>query len=38
MLSATMSPDDYILGAITIYLDVINLFLCLLRLLGDRRD
>jgi len=31
------SVDDYVLAAITIYLDIINLFLQLLALFGDRR-
>lgn len=29
-----LSPDDYVLGAITIYLDIINIFLNLLALIG----
>lgn len=32
-----LSPDEYVVGAITIYLDVINLFIYILRLLDDRR-
>ena len=31
-------PDDYVLAAVNIYLDLLNLFLFLLRLLGGRRD
>eukprot|EP00437_Effrenium_voratum_P012533 CAMPEP_0181447316 /NCGR_PEP_ID=MMETSP1110-20121109/26557_1 /TAXON_ID=174948 /ORGANISM="Symbiodinium sp., Strain CCMP421" /LENGTH=261 /DNA_ID=CAMNT_0023571421 /DNA_START=50 /DNA_END=835 /DNA_ORIENTATION=+ len=30
--------DDYVMAAIAIYLDIINLFLYILSLLGDRRD
>ena len=33
-----ISPDDYVFAALNLYLDVINLFLYLLRLFGDRRD
>ena len=28
-----LGPDDYIIGAVTLYLDIINLFLYLLELL-----
>ena len=31
-----MSPDDYVVGAIELYLDIINLFIYVLRLVGDR--
>jgi len=31
-----MSPDDYVVGAIELYLDIINLFIYILRLIGDR--
>ena len=37
-LSTVHSYDDYILASIDLYLDIINLFIFLLRLLGDRRD
>ena len=37
MISKRLSPDEYVLGAITLYLDIINLFIRLLRLLGSRR-
>lgn len=30
----SMSPEEYIFGAITLYLDIINLFLYILRILG----
>tara|TARA_B100001248_G_C27398588_1_gene467796 strand:+ start:3732 stop:4541 length:810 start_codon:yes stop_codon:yes gene_type:complete len=33
-----LSPDDYIMGAIAIYLDIINIFLDILNLVGARRD
>jgi FtsH-binding integral membrane protein len=31
-------PDDYVLAAVNIYLDLLNLFLALLRILGGRRN
>jgi FtsH-binding integral membrane protein len=31
-------PDDYVLAAVQIYLDLLNLFLAILRILGGRRD
>lgn len=31
-------PDDYVMAAVNIYLDLLNIFLFLLRLLGGRRD
>ena len=31
-------PDDYVPAAVAIYLDLLNLFLAILRLLGGRRD
>lgn len=31
-------PDDYVLAAVNIYLDLLNIFMFLLRLLGGRRD
>ena len=37
-LSEALGPDDYIVGAISLYLDVINLFLDILRLLTSDRD
>lgn len=30
-----VSPDEYVLGAIAIYLDIINLFMHILRLLNE---
>jgi len=32
-----LGPDDYIIAAIELYLDLINLFLLILRLLGGRK-
>lgn len=29
-----LSPEEYILGAITLYLDILNLFLEILKILG----
>ncbi|KAF5842665.1 inhibitor of apoptosis-promoting Bax1-domain-containing protein [Dunaliella salina] len=34
----SLSPDEYIFGAIAIYLDIINLFLHILRILGSNRN
>ena len=31
-------PDDYVQAAVAIYLDLLNMFLAILRLLGGRRD
>ena len=31
-------PDDYVVAAVTIYLDLLNLFMAILRLLGGRRN
>lgn len=33
-----LSPDEYVFGAIAIYLDVINLFIYILRILGERNN
>lgn len=38
ILSKKLSPDEYILGAISLYLDIVNLFLFLIQLLGGRRE
>merc|ERR1719240_194151 len=35
MIAKRLSPDEYVLGAITLYLDIINLFLHLLRILSE---
>ena len=34
----TYGPDDYVLAAVSIYLDLLNIFLAILRLLGGRRS
>jgi FtsH-binding integral membrane protein len=31
-------PEDYVVAAVSIYLDLLNLFLAILRILGGRRD
>ena len=31
-------PDDYVMATVSIYLDLLNLFMALLRILGGRRD
>ncbi len=33
--AASLSPDEYVFGALSIYLDIINLFLYVLRLVND---
>ncbi|CAL1533344.1 unnamed protein product [Lymnaea stagnalis] len=37
MLMAKLSPEEYILAAINLYLDILNLFLYILRILGERK-
>ncbi|KAJ2919973.1 hypothetical protein MD484_g389, partial [Candolleomyces efflorescens] len=37
-INKRLSPDEYIMGAISLYLDFINLFLNILRLLSDLQD
>lgn len=37
MLIRRVSPDEYIWASVSLYLDVINLFMYILRLLGDNR-
>lgn len=37
-LRNTYGPDEYVAAAVNIYLDLLNLFLGLLRVLGGRRD
>ncbi|XP_059167903.1 protein lifeguard 4-like [Physella acuta] len=37
MLMTKLSPEEYILAAISLYLDILNLFLYILRLLGERK-
>ncbi|KAJ2157023.1 hypothetical protein GGF46_004785 [Coemansia sp. RSA 552] len=36
MIMNRMSPDDYVLASVSLYLDIVNLFLAILRILGDR--
>ncbi|TFY76843.1 hypothetical protein EWM64_g7170 [Hericium alpestre] len=38
MINNRLSPDEYILGAISLYLDFINLFLNILRLLSNSQE
>eukprot|EP00347_Sterkiella_histriomuscorum_P002256 403368864 len=33
-----LSSEDYVLGAMIIYLDILNVFLYILRIIGERRD
>lgn len=37
-LRNVFGPNDYVPAAVTIYLDLLNLFMALLRILGGRRD
>ncbi|BFZ08765.1 hypothetical protein BsWGS_11804 [Bradybaena similaris] len=37
MLMSKLSPEEYILAAINLYLDILNLFLYILRILGERK-
>ncbi|KAJ2173412.1 hypothetical protein GGF45_004399 [Coemansia sp. RSA 551] len=36
MIMNRLSPDEYIFASISLYLDVVNLFLAILRILGDQ--
>ena len=38
LINCRLSPDEYIMGAISLYLDFINLFLNILRLLNNLQD
>ncbi|KAL4227195.1 Transmembrane BAX inhibitor motif-containing protein 4 [Mactra antiquata] len=38
MMMHKLSAEEYILAAINLYLDILNLFLHILRILGDRRN
>lgn len=38
MINAKLSPDEFIMGAISLYLDFINLFINILRLLNNIED
>jgi FtsH-binding integral membrane protein len=37
-LKNVYGPDDYVQAAVAIYLDLLNMFMAILRLLGGRRD
>lgn len=37
-IAKRLSPDDYVIGAIELYLDIINLFVYILRIVGSSRD
>ena len=37
MIMRKLSSDEYVLGAINLYLDILNLFLYILRILGERK-
>ena len=38
MIMKKLPREEYILGAMTLYLDFVNLFLFILKLAGQRRD
>jgi len=38
MINNRLSPDEFIMGSISLYLDFVNLFLYILRVLNDVRD
>jgi protein lifeguard len=38
MIMHKVSPEEYIHASVALYLDIINLFLHLLRLLGERKN
>ncbi|KAK1226768.1 hypothetical protein PQX77_010250, partial [Marasmius sp. AFHP31] len=38
LINSRLSPDEFIMGAISLYLDFINLFLNILRLLNSAQD
>ena len=38
MISERIEVDDYILGAMTVYIDLMSLFLYILALLGKKKD
>ncbi|KAF7295221.1 hypothetical protein MIND_01061000 [Mycena indigotica] len=38
LINARLSPDEYIMGAVSLYLDFINLFLSILRLLNNLQE
>lgn len=38
LLATRLDVDDYIWGSVALYLDVINLFMYILRILGQNQD
>lgn len=38
MMMHKLSPEEYMLAAINLYLDILNLFLHILKLLGEQRN
>ncbi|KIM69642.1 hypothetical protein SCLCIDRAFT_1208122 [Scleroderma citrinum Foug A] len=38
LITKRLSPDEYIVGSLSLYLDFVNLFLSILRLLSDLQD
>lgn len=38
MIMKKVSPEEYIHGSVMLYLDIINLFLEILRAMGERRQ
>lgn len=38
MIMKKFSPEDYITATITLYLDIINIFINILRVMGERRN
>ena len=38
LINSRLSPDEYILGAISLYLDFLNLFISILRLLNNAQE
>ena len=37
LIQRKLSPDDYVFAALSLYLDVINLFISILQVIGGRR-
>ncbi len=38
LINSRLSPDEFIMGSISLYLDFVNLFLNILRLLSSMQD
>jgi FtsH-binding integral membrane protein len=36
--AVTYGPDEYVAASLAVYLDVVNMLVHLLRLMGERRD